>query len=105
LQHCEEGLAILREPDVPAVPVYEGDLLETMGLTHLNLGETALAETHLRMALEIYSRLGERIWTAEAHMYLGDVLDAAGDPGQARQEWERSLSLYRDLDPHRADEV
>lgn len=105
LRSSEEALAILREPGVPAVPVLEADLHQNVALTRLDLGETALALVHQGEALEIYRRLGERVWTAEAHMHLGDIHAAAGEPDQARREWERSLELYRELDHPGAQRV
>lgn len=105
LRSSEEALAILREPGVPAVPVLEADLHQNVALTRLDLGETALALVHQGEALEIYRRLGERVWTAEAHMHLGDIHAAAGEPDQAGREWERSLELYRELEHPAAEQV
>jgi predicted negative regulator of RcsB-dependent stress response len=76
-----------------------------VALTRLDLGETALALIHQGEALEIYRRLGERVWTAEAHMHLGDIHAAAGEPDRARREWDRSLELYRELDHPAAEQV
>jgi tetratricopeptide (TPR) repeat protein len=69
-------------------------------------GELEEAERLAREAVAIVDRTDYIEVTADAHVGLATVLDAAGRPDEAEEEWRRALELYeRKGATVRADQV
>jgi tetratricopeptide (TPR) repeat protein len=64
---------------------------------HARGGRLAEAAEHLRQALVLHRRIGDRASEAEALNDLGQVLHAAGDAAEARTQHDRALALAREI--------
>jgi class 3 adenylate cyclase/tetratricopeptide (TPR) repeat protein len=94
---AERGLPLAVECEEPA----------TEWRLHRTLGDvaalrdpplTALAEEHFRRALAIASGRGMRPMIAHSHLSLGRLHQRLGKGGQARDELNTALALYREMD-------
>ena len=90
------SVSMLREwPELRAVgidPSY-GRAHDNLGLALESRRDIAGAEAHFRLAL------GDRRVMADAHRYLGNLLERRGQLQEARQHWRQSL----EADPHQHD--
>jgi tetratricopeptide (TPR) repeat protein len=74
----------------------EARALQGLGNVHLLLGQPQLAIEHLREALRVLERLGDRMPQVHARNALGDALLAAGDREAALREQRAALRLLGD---------
>ncbi|HLK01780.1 MAG TPA: BTAD domain-containing putative transcriptional regulator [Streptosporangiaceae bacterium] len=71
---------------------------DTLGYVHHHLGEYASAEACYRSAIALFRDLGIVYSTADTLSHLGDTYRETGDIEAARNTWQQSLTILRDLD-------
>ena len=59
-------------------------------------GRHADAVAHYREAVALYLELDNSAEQATVLEHLGDVLDAAGERPEAREQWTRALEMYEE---------
>ncbi|KPV41436.1 hypothetical protein AN478_02345 [Thiohalorhabdus denitrificans] len=69
----------------------QGYILDSLGWAYFRLGRLEAAESYLRQALE---RSEEE--DPEILVHLGEVLEARGRPGEAREMWLRALEMVEE---------
>jgi DNA-binding SARP family transcriptional activator/Tfp pilus assembly protein PilF len=99
---CQEALAMYREGGNRYGEAYTWD---SLGFAEHHLGLHAEAITSYGRAIELQAELGNRLPQANSLTHLGDTHLAAGDPGAARDAWERALAILDGLGHVNAEEV
>jgi DNA-binding SARP family transcriptional activator len=94
IQSSTEALAIVRE--IGAVRD-EGYALHSLGRANMDLGKITQATDLLEQAAAIHHAAGDRSGEAEDLRYAGAAYAQAGHAAEARERWERSYRLFRDL--------
>jgi class 3 adenylate cyclase/tetratricopeptide (TPR) repeat protein len=88
-------------PD-PASDILTTPLLITLARARLALGQPDAAEQAVRSALARAVRFGERVWEAEGHGVLGELLAARGEAhaAAANAAFARALEVAADIGMH-----
>lgn len=71
--------------------------LQQVGKIHLELGDLILARRDFEHALVLHAKLGESAAEADAHLRLGDVLDAMKQLGNAKKQYGAAGTIFREL--------
>ncbi|GLY44016.1 XRE family transcriptional regulator [Amycolatopsis sp. NBRC 101858] len=90
-QHLEEALGLARECGDRGV---ESRVLNSLGALAAARGASSDALGYHREALAVAKETGCRPEQGRAHCGLGEVHSGLGDPGTAREHWERALACY-----------
>jgi DNA-binding SARP family transcriptional activator/tetratricopeptide (TPR) repeat protein/DNA-binding XRE family transcriptional regulator len=90
-QHLEEALGLARECGDRGV---ESRVLNSLGALAAARGASSDALGYHREALAVAKETGCRPEQGRAHSGLGDVHNGLGNPGAAREHWERALACY-----------
>jgi tetratricopeptide (TPR) repeat protein len=61
----------------------------------IHLGRYAVAQAHLRVALDLYAQVGDNTGRANSHRHIAWALNEQGRYGEALPHAEKALSLYR----------
>lgn len=93
LIHCEQAIPLhQRSGDRRG----EASTWDSLGYAFQRLGDPECAIRCGRRAVELYRMCGDRYNEADALDHLGDA-HVAGDPGAARDAWQRAAAILEDL--------
>ncbi|MET7473011.1 tetratricopeptide repeat protein [Streptomyces sp. NPDC005648] len=100
LTHCRQALVAVQEiGDLNG----EAHTWDSLGYVHRLLGRFAEAVDCYEQALRLFRKTGDRRSEGIGLAYLGDTLDAAGEPEAARAAWTRALAVFDELGLPEAD--
>src|SRR5204863_4568453 len=92
LDHLERALAVAREL---ADQHLEAVTLNTVGLAHLEAGDTGAARSLFRQALALRGRVPDAYEEAHIRRNLADLEQRCGDPAGAGYHRALAVRLYR----------
>jgi tetratricopeptide (TPR) repeat protein len=99
---CEQSLALITKLGGGD---FEYRVWDTLGYTEFHLGDFARAAAHFEFALGQCRDYGDRFGEAVILTHVGDARQAVGELPQARQAWQQTLTIYKDLEHADADKV
>jgi tetratricopeptide (TPR) repeat protein len=102
LDYLHQALAISRETGDRSL---ETETLSTIGETLHDMRQTGTALARFRAALALASEAGDRFEQARALDGMARVLAIAGQHTQAREHWQRALTIFSDLAVPEAGQV
>ncbi|HEV2252153.1 MAG TPA: tetratricopeptide repeat protein [Streptosporangiaceae bacterium] len=102
ISYCQEALALHLE-----YGNYQGaaDTWDSLGYAYHHLGRHAEAIDCYEHALDTYRRADDLLSETTALDHLGDTRHALGNLREAREAWERAVSVLDDLRHPKADEL
>ncbi|MFJ8057390.1 BTAD domain-containing putative transcriptional regulator [Streptomyces sp. NPDC096142] len=103
-EHAVESLTLYRRMS-GADPQGQGLTWDTLAYVHHRLGRLRRARTCYERAIRLFHRSGDRYNEAGSLDRIGDVHEAAGDHGAAREARERALHILTVIDPPWAAEI
>ena len=74
-----------------------GYALSSLAATNLVLGKLGPAEEQIHSATRIFQKLNDQLMIGTLHMYRGFMFHFRGDWEWAKEEFQRSLGIVRDL--------
>jgi DNA-binding SARP family transcriptional activator len=99
LTSCRAALELLEPDDLGG----QASTWDSLGYIHHHRGDHREAIACYRRSLEVFRSLGDRYWTADVLLHLGDSHLAAGGPEPARAAWQEALAILEDLGHPHAD--
>jgi tetratricopeptide (TPR) repeat protein len=78
-------------------------MLNSVGITLEQLGQTAEARSRLEEAVALHRETGQRQLEGHALAALGDISEELGETLAAVDYYERSLAIRRDIGDHRGE--
>ncbi|MFI6098044.1 AfsR/SARP family transcriptional regulator [Lentzea sp. NPDC051213] len=95
LTSCQAALVLLEELDDPDG---QASTWDSLGYIRHHLGDHRGAIACYQRSLDLFRSFGDRFWTADVLVHLGDSHLAAGCAGPARAAWQEALGILEDLD-------
>ncbi len=99
LRSCRAALGLLEPDDLDG----QASTWDSLGYIHHHRDDHREAIACYERSLDVFRSLGDRYWTADVLIHLGDSHLAAGDGISAVLAWQEALGILEDLGhPHAA---
>ena len=101
LGNYPQALEILHRTITDAESINEPSIIgrchDFIGRTYAAMDDRATALRHFQIALDLYTKVGNRVEAAQVRAWMGQVYQRQGDFEKARQYYQRALAAFRAL--------